>query len=280
MKPTLSTKILGTVLIVVSILGILFCLSLITATWMIKPDVQTTLTTLIQIAGDSLEATDSGILLLQSTLETSESNLNTVETSLVNLGVTIESISPSLKTTATMLGEDMTQTVVDTQTSLESAAISAEIIDDTLAVLATIPLLGADYQPDVPLHISLQQVADNLDDLPDSLETIEDSLNTTAESLNTVQGDIELLAEDINAFSEEISEAGVVLDEYARILDDLQTGLMTLETSLASYLTLLAAVLTGLFVFLLTAQVNILTNGLEYLRGDITVVKLSDLDRK
>jgi methyl-accepting chemotaxis protein len=248
-------------------------------TWHYKPGVETSLLELVEILQDSLETTESGIVVLQSTLDTSETNLTTVENSLINLGITIESISPSLTATATMMGEDMKQAIIDTQVSLSSAAASAKIIDDTLSLLASIPLLGLDYQPEVPLHMSLNQAADNLDSMPESFDTIEDSLNQTADSLDLVKSDIDQLAEDIGLFNEDLSDAAEVLTEYKVILDETTIKVNTFEDRLPDSLTATAGILTGFIMLLLVAQVSALTQGMILLRGEVKVVKLSDLDR-
>ncbi len=280
MKRPPLIRFTGIIFIITSIIGIIFSLFSIAVIWNNKANAQTLIGDLLNIAKSSLDATQSGIDVVASTLESSETNLTTIQNSLTNLGVTFDSISPSLESSATMLEEDLTQTVLDMQTSLGSAATSAEIIDDTLALLASIQLLGADYAPDVPLHTSLEQVAANLESMPDSLETIGEGLTTTADSLALVQGDIDTLASDIGLFSEDLTAAQQVLDDYDLILQDLTKKVARFETNLPKIINVIAAGFTGFLSILCITQVSVLAHGLEFMRGEIKVYNLSNLDRK
>ncbi len=106
-------------------------------------------------------------MVMGNVIDLTKTNILTIETTIDNLDETLISVSDSLDTSAVLLGDDLRQTIMETQTALSSASTSAKIIDNTLVFLASVPFIGVEYQPDVPLHTSLEQVAANLDDIPE-----------------------------------------------------------------------------------------------------------------
>ncbi len=73
-----------------------------------------------------------------------DEDLILIQSSLDGLKSSLDSIADSLVTTSSLIGDDLNLTLTEVQTAVSSAAVSAEFIDDTLAFIAAIPLLGAD----------------------------------------------------------------------------------------------------------------------------------------
>jgi len=280
MKESTKHRTLNIVLIVISGLGILFSLVGISSIWLIKAPIQASLSVLLDSSNSILSNTNEGLQVLDSTLEASKENLETIESTLTNLDETILSISTSLESSATLVGDDLRLTVIDTQIALTSSATSAELIDNTLAILAAIPFVGADYQPDVPLHISLEQVAASLEDVPDSLETIEESLQDTALGLTVLKTDLADLAGNIGDFEDDLSDAQNVIMAYVRIIEDLEERSEKFQKNLSLYLTLTSLLFSGLMFWLGFAQVFILIRSITHLKGERQIVNLADIRRE
>ena len=196
-----------------------------------------------------------------------------------SLGASIDGISASLDTSSALIGDDLRLTVIDTQVALSSAATSAEIIDDTLVFLASIPLLGADYQPEVPLHISLTKVADSLEDVPQSLASLESNLNTTSSDLTTFSGDLAVLSESLGTFNEDLSDAQSILEDYDSIVSTALIKLENLQSRLGWYTIFTGLVVSGVLLWLGIAQFNVYLRGYDYVHHEEKTVSLSDLTR-
>lgn len=280
MKETNNHRILNIAFVIISGLGILFSLVGITSIWLAKPRIQDSILILFNSSDNILTNTNEGLQVLDSTLELSKENLDTIETTLKNLDDTLFSISTSLDSSATLIGDDLRLTVIDTQNALSSAATSAELIDNTLAILAAIPFLGSDYQPDTPLHISLGQVATSLDDVPDSLQTIEESLKDTVTGLDLLKTDLADLAENIGDFENDLSDAQIVLLEYVRIIEGLERSSDKLQRNLPLYMTLVSLLISGIMFWLGFAQFVILLRSITHLKGERQIVNLADIRRE
>jgi septal ring factor EnvC (AmiA/AmiB activator) len=279
MKNKFGLRTIGVFFIITSLAGLLFSALGIGFLWVVRSRVETDTKEFIDTINLTLNNTNQSLTLLDDVLELTKGNIGTLETAIVNLDSTVTSLSDSLETTSVLIGDDLKQTVVDSQTALSSAATSAELIDNTLFFLASIPFIGADYQPEVPLHTSLGNVAGNLDEIPASLESIEQTLGEAADGLSTLNTDLNTLVEDIQGFEEDLGEAQTVLGEYSNILVQAQNKTITLKENIGTYLVILWIFITGILLWLSITQINIFLQGREYLHGEQKVVNLADIQR-
>jgi len=276
-SPILRTA--GIVFTITSILGILISIVGIGFVWLIRPKTQNSLIDTLDTINDTLHTTNESVMVMGNVIDLTKTNILTIETTIDNLDETLISVSDSLDTSAVLLGDDLRQTIMETQTALSSASTSAKIIDNTLVFLASVPFIGVEYQPDVPLHTSLEQVAANLDDIPDSLESMELTLSAAADGLNTFNTDLSQLSLDISEFKEDLSDAQVLLEEYHVIIENTEEKLINLRENIGLY-SILSCTIISLFLFwMLITHFSIFLQGWHYLTGEPKVIKLSDLKR-
>ncbi|MEA3326448.1 MAG: hypothetical protein U9R53_03965 [Chloroflexota bacterium] len=260
-------------------IGLLFSLLGISTPWIVKPRINRNLSEMLDLFSTMLVTTGDGLSVMDSTIEKAKTNLTTIVTTFDNLDSTFDSISKSLDTSASLIGDDLRLTVNDTQVALESSSSSAELIDKTLSFLAAIPLIGVDYQPEVPLHISLAQVAGNFEDIPDSLEDIEQGLTETTSGIDTLKGDLSGLTEEVQLLDDDLEDAQLVLMDYQETFDRIHEKTNSIEDNLKLYLTLMCIFISGTFFSLGTAQISMIILGIKSLHSEEKVVNLADIQR-
>lgn len=280
MIKNLSRRTAGSILSVLAVLGVIFSLVSIASVWIFRPKVTEALDDSLNILQVVLNTTGGGIGNLRGTLDGTRDDFLLLQNSLINIQSTAQSTSGSLEASANLIGDGLTLTLKDTQTALDSAASSAELIDDTLAFLASIPWLSLDYRPETSLHLSLAQVSSSLDEVPDELQEIETNLNDTAAGLDTFAEDLGALSESMAHFTEDLDDAEKLLDDYDLILTDATDRLSSLQSNLALFSVLASSFVTGVLLWLGVAQVNVLLRGQDYIHHDVKVVSLSDLNRE
>ncbi len=280
MKKWPQKRGLGTFLIFIAILGVLFSVFGIAATWYYRPRIQSAIFGIIDSLDETLLNTNDGLVILDRSLENAEFNLEMISDTLDNLNATIDNIAVSLDSSADLIGGDLRDTIVDTQTALRSAASSAGLVDNTLRFIAAIPLLGADYRPEVPLSLSLEQVAESLDDVPEAFLEIESLIRDTESSMAILNDDVAQLAEDINTYESDLLAAQEILAEYGQIIDDLRTQLADLRQHSTNFLLITSILSTGGFFLLGLAQLDIWQIGKNYRDGERVSVNLSELQRE
>ena len=279
MTQSKTRKRLGLFLIIGALIGLLFSVIGITTPWIVKPRIEQNLLESLELFDETLQTTGEGLSVMDSTIENAKTDLTTIVATFENVDSTFDSVTISLTTSATLIGDDLRTTVNDTQVALASSATSAELIDKTLTFLSKVPLIGVNYQPEVPLHISLTQVADSFDSMPGALEDIEQGLDDTSTGLETLRGNLSTLTEDILLLDDDLEDAQSVLASYQTTLDKILTRTKTLQDNLSIILTLSCLFISGAFLSLGTAQVSTILLGLQHYRSEEQTVNLSDIKR-
>lgn len=267
-------------MIIFSSIGLLFSLAGITASWMAKPGLQRDLLAMVDTLQSTLMNTGDGLIVLDSALDNVKSNLAIIVTTLNNLDVTLIGVSSSLDTSANLVGDDLRQTIVETQIALSSASSSAELIDDTLSIISRIPFIGANYQPEVPLHTSLNTVAESMDEIPGSLELMEGNLTETADGLRLLNDNLLELSDELTKFETDLNETQNVMKEYRTIIDETEEHLQKFQKNLPRNLSLLAIFISGTLFSLAVAQSITLFQGIAFIEGEKQVVNLADIKRE
>lgn len=276
-KPAITG--LGSLMTLIAIIGILFSLFGIAITWYMKPRIQNTIYTLIDSIDQIMINTDAGLVVLESTLEGAADNLDIISATLDNLNTTIDSISVSLGSSADLIGGDLRLTIIDTQTALSSAASSAVLIDNTLRIIAALPLMP-DYRPDVPLSISLEQVSESMDDVPEAFLNIELYIRETDDGMQLLKTDVTQLTSDMRTYENNLFDARTILTEYDLIIDDLREQLSDFRSYTATFLLITSILATGGFFLLGIAQITTLQQAADYRKGETVTVNLSDIQRE
>jgi chromosome segregation ATPase len=280
MKSKISYTTLGKILIVLSSLGLIFSIAGIVLSWVIKPGFQRGLSGISESIEDTLENTDQGLIVLDSALENVNANLEIIISTFDNLDGTLNGISSSMESSAVLVGDDLRQTLIETQVALSSAATSAELIDRTLSIITAIPFLGAKYQPEVPLHTSLDSVASSMDDIPESLETMEISLSDTSKGLILLNDNLSELSNDMSKFETDLEDAQDILVEYRKIIGDTESQVRTFNKNLPRNLILVNLFITAILFSLGIAQLITLFQGIAFIEGEKRVVNLADISRE
>jgi hypothetical protein len=223
MKNKSEKRGLGHFLMLIAGLGIIFSTLGIAITWYYRPKIQQTVFGVFDSIDQILSNTNDGLVIIDNALVVAADNLEIIMGTFDNLNTTLDTISFSLESSAELIGGDLRETMLDTQTALSSAAESAGLIDNTLRFIASIPLLGADYRPEVPLSTSLQNVSESLNDVPESFLEIEGYIRETEGGIDNLQADITELSGDILNFENALLESQIVLTEYQSIFEDLRT---------------------------------------------------------
>lgn len=273
-------RLLGLIFVILSSLGLFFSLSGIVVTWALRPRLQSTGQALLGSIEEIVITTEKSLQILDSSIVLSQDNLVIISSTLENLEETFDNISDSLILSSSLIGDDLKLTVVDTQVAISSASSSAKLIDDTLAIIAAIPLLGARYQPDVPLNISLERVAGQMSGIPDALQNIEENMVETTANVDTLKSDISDLAGNINEFDDDLQDAQEVIADYLGTIQDLQSLINSTQNQINRYLMIMSFLISGIFILLGISQINIFMQGIIFLKGQQHVVNLADIQRK
>lgn len=269
-------RFVGFLVVLASILGLVGSVVGLAATWRYKPKAAADLQANVVLFDDVLTTTAEGLSVANQSLTTTVASIDALEGTVQATAGTLEVTTPVIATLTSITQDDLPNALEAAQTSLDSAQESAQVIDSVMSALASLPLLNIDYDPEVPLSESLQNVSDSLDPLPESLLTIQTSLEEAEDNLVIIQADIETIAVNISEISASLVEAQQVVEDYQVVVDDLVSRTDRMQANLPAWLDIAAWVLTFIFVWAIIMQIGMLVVGIDLLSRPAVVVVAED----
>lgn len=257
-------RLVGFALLLGGIAGLIFSVAGLIVLDRVRDQAETFVSEQIDLVDQALSTTADGLALADTSLSQAQTTVGTLEQTLSGVSLGISDTVPVLDAIADLLGEQLPTTIGVTQETLYSVATSAQMVDDVLTLITSIPFLGtASYSPDMPLHQGFEEVATSLDGIPASLEAAEGGLTVTHDNLLVLQQDFSSMAGDIGLVATSLEDARSVLDQYQKIVQDLQGMLSSARRSLPDWLTGVQVAASLVLIWLGIAQLGLITQGWE-----------------
>ncbi|NPV56224.1 MAG: hypothetical protein HPY76_06065 [Anaerolineae bacterium] len=256
MKP-LGKRTLRLLLNFGAILGILIAIAGLVAVWLVRGRVQTALQTGVELAVRTVDTTSDTLSVIAATLEQARESLATVETTAHDVAETLDATGDITDTFSGVAGEDMVAVLADAQTALGSMQQSAVLIDDTLAVISGIPLIGARYNPETTLEDGIGKLASSLEPVPESLAEIQTEMQRTTTNLDVLRQDVEELADHLSAIQTNLDDASALVAEYEDIVAELDGHVQQAGSAVQPALTGFAVALSLFFIWMIIAQLSL-----------------------
>lgn len=279
MKVSLNNRNLGQILISIALIGMIFSFFGIITTWYYKPKIEETMLGVLDSLEQTLSNSRNGLIVINDTMTVATENIEMITVLLENATNTLDNIAVSLTSSADLIGGDLRETIIDTQIALTSAAQSAGIIDNTLRLIASIPILGADYRPEVPLSTSLANVSESLMNVPEKFLEINQFIKETEGGLGELQTDISVFSAEIQSFEDSLTETQTLIAEYDLIFETMQEQFLGMRKQIPTFLLLASIFITGGFFFLGFSQIIIYDQGKTLRDGERVLLSLSELNQ-
>lgn len=265
LKSTL-TGILGITLIVAGVAGLIFCLVGVIALGQAQQALEMAAMDQLNLLNRALVATADGLMVADATLDQASEAAVALEGTVNGLGQAIDGTGSTIDAVASMVGQQLPATISVTEETLSGLAKTAQVVDNALLLMSSIPLLGLDrYEPAVPLSQGIEQVVGSLAGIPASLGDAEDGLTAASGSLEVMQTEIALMATQISQIVTSLEAAGAVIDEYLVVVAELQALVGTVRASLPDWLFWSRVGLSLMLLWLGIAQFGLITQGWELL---------------
>ena len=262
-------RLTGLLLILDALLGFGLSVAGLVVIWTSQSTVLTRVTSTMDTIEMTVAATTNMLDVVNTTLDQAGANIQAIEASLIDVTAALSTASNVADTVGTMIGEDFTRVIAETQTSLDSVETSAKLIDDTLRIVSAVPFIGARYRPEVPLQETISAVNLSLDELPASFAVVQSEMEQTSTSVDNIQRDLDNLSMTIGEIDTSLTEAKVVLEQYRTVVQILEQEIASLEANLPRWLDYASWSLTIGLIWLLFAQIPIFLVGLALItRGE------------
>ncbi len=262
------TKAFGVLLIAAGVAGLIFSVLGVVFLARAEAQVAPVLQEQVDLTARTLATTAEGLEVAETSLNQAIALVASVETTVAGAGRAVGQTVPLVESISVLLNEKLPATLSATKEALKSVASSAKIIDDVLAVVTSIPLVGIEaYNPEVPLHEGLEDVIDNLGEIPTPLGGEQRGLSATETNMGDLEGDLTSVAEDIGRTTTTLREARTVVRDYQAVVADWTETVTTVQEALPGWLRWLRRNLSLALVFLAVAQIGPLSRGWALMRG-------------
>ena len=263
---SIFSRILGFALTVAAIAGLIFSGWGLVRVWTIKNTFTDDVLDTIALTKSTLEATSSGLIVAQDSIDQASLDVISIKNTLEATNRALKATNPVVVSLSDLLENDLPNAIDATITSLNSAQSSAQVIDNFLRTISSIPFLPVEpYNPSVPLNESLASVSDSLESIPGSLKDMEEGLNRSQGNLIVIQAEFSIMARNVERLNTSLSDAKVVVIEYQDVVSEIQTRVDRLETSIPRRINTLAWFLTFFLIWLAITQFGLLAQGIRLL---------------
>ena len=135
--------------------------------------------------------------------------------------------------------------------------------EKSLAIIASIPLIGTKYSNQTPLYSSVVEINASLDALPDDMRDLQDNLNNTASAIQGLNDKVDDLSENIDAINANVDEAKTVVNDYQELVQEAQDKTTRAITRIPHWVDLAAVAITLLLIWVILIQAGLLMYSLE-----------------
>lgn len=260
-------RVLGSVLIVIAIAGMILCCVGILGVWRFRSTVEGEALAILALANETAKSAVSGLASTQTSLDAAAESISNLDVSLEAVGVTIDDSTHFFDTAAVLTSDTFPNTIRTTQKAIQAAAQSAKLVDDTLSVIASIPLIGSDYTPDQSLSDSLGEISTSLDKLPNTIEGLNDDVVQIKGNLVDLESHVEETRVQIERIKSSLSEANDVIVSINDTTKKLQPKLANFGEQIPRWFSYLAWGLTIFLVWFALAQLGLIVQGLSLILG-------------
>lgn len=264
----LIERFIGIILIIGAFVGLAVNVYGLIVVPSVNDSVQQTVQTILTQYNQTLISTSDSLKVVDSSLDNAQKTLNLAVTTTHDVAQAIEDTTPFLDTIRSVTGQNLPVIVNSTQQSLDAAGQGAETMEIVLGTLNSVPLLNLPkYEPEIPLHQSLNDISKSLDLLSESFVQLQDNVEVGAENLALVTSDINDLADTLAEIDKTITEGKTVNNQFQQVVKEQQQIMQTLQTDIVAALTWATRAISIILASLIIVFVGLLWQGFQMLRG-------------
>lgn len=266
-------RIFGGGLFVASILGIIGTFIAIVLVVRASGQLQQEAVATIDLTLDLLATTEASLDLLDDTLTDTADAVDALSLTTDSVGGTVSGTDDLLGSLALLFAEDLPTVIAGTQGSVAAASESAALLEGFLLTLSSVPFIGVNYNPEVSLTQSIEDIETSLDALPTSFDTIASDLNATQASLSGVERGLDDLTGELENIAAALRESQALIADYSLLLDDVIERMETLRETAPRRIRNATVLLVSVLVWLLIAQTGLLYQGREMVTQDYAALQ-------
>ena len=257
-------RLVGYSMIAAAIIGLLFTSVIGFRVWRIRLNITEMIDSNIGLVKEMVLTTNGLLVIVDETLSHTSNELDTLLKSILSLTNILQDSGPLIESIQDLTGNSLPATIQATQTSLDTAQQSADIIDNLLRTISRIPFFPGDpYNPEVPLSESLNQISKSLDLINPALGNIQTNLVSTQENISQIDTNLTNISEDALQIQQNLTEAKNTIQRYQQYMKTAESRLSLAQQEAPGWVNRIAGGIIFMLVWLGFAQIGLLFQGIN-----------------
>lgn len=258
-------RVLAVLMVCLTALGILLSIFILIQVWRNRQPVADKLQSTLEQSSNILQTTDEGLGIIDQVISNVYTSTIYLDEATQAFSQTVQSTNLFLDSAGTFIGDNLITTITNTQVALDSAQASAKVIDNILSTISHIPLIGINYNPNLPLNIALGEVSTSLDPLQGTLKNFQTNLVNTQDNMQGITHQISILDKNIIAIDKNLRQAQTTIDSYRSQVKSLKSWVDGAKNNLSTWIATLSWILTIIILWLVIIQIAIMLQGITLL---------------
>jgi methyl-accepting chemotaxis protein len=194
----------------------------------------------ISVSQSALEAISETIEAVDEVALDTSANIAAASRSVDEASTAVDGAISGLDDLATLLDEDIPETIESIQTSMPAAIQAANAVDGTLRALS---FFGVDYDPQEPFDESLSRINSALGSLPDEIRAQSESVRELIPAGETLVVEIDQLSAQLDGLGESLGEFTSLAETYESTIVEAENAIELADGSIRWRIWLLRALL-------------------------------------
>lgn len=218
----------------------------------------------------TIDVTEEGLISASQATDSAIESMNNLEDSLKTTNSTLNNSLHFFDTAIILSGKTLPDTITATREALDSAATSARLIDDTLSLIAAIPLIGKQYNLEKPMSQALTEVSISLSNLPDTFKGVEDDFVEIKQNMSEMQTQLTKAQTQMEKIHDSLDTAKKVISQYHEMLLELKPYFRDMKELLPKWLNGLVVGMLIFFGWFALSQLGLIVQGVILLTSSKT----------
>ena len=266
-------KIMAVLMICITTIGILLSLFFLVQLWRIRQPVTIKLQAALKTTSSLLQTTLVGLDVIDNVVTNVYSSTLYLDDATNALAQTIENTDQFINSAGSIIGDNLTNTISNTQITLESAQSSALVVDNILSALSNVPLIGLDYNPVKPLSSAIGDVSSSLDPIQESLLGFQENLSSTQSNLQLLVQQLSQMEQNINQINQNLADSQAVIEKYQIQVTSMKAWVDKAIISMPTWVTTTCVIVSFFILLIIFVQAAILLQGIYMLTGPATEIQ-------
>ena len=254
-------RILGTLLILIGLLGIALGALGVVRVWRLAHDVTVAATEGLFLVSDTLGDMERSLEVASTTLDGTTIAIDSLYIASFAVGETLSNTQVTLNEMASLAEEQLPTSMEYSLAALDTVQETARVIDQLLRGLALVGL--GTYDPAIPLDEAVENAVIGLGPVPGSLRVMGEGLHQTSREMEGVQQGFALMIDSVMEIRENLIDADAAISAHRSTIQDLQERVDAIQPNLAQTVRAVAWAVTLVLVWIGLSQLAILRWGIS-----------------